>query len=67
MQESGSSFSLEMEKVWLNTREAQLKETLQVLTSGPDRLLKAIQTRNHSDFMYEWGQCGLCVCVRACA
>lgn len=51
-QESGSSFSPEDERAWLKNRHDKLKKTLRVLTSGPDRMLKCIETKNHSEFVY---------------
>lgn len=51
-QESGSSFSPEAERAWLKNRHDKLKKTLRVLTSGPDRMLKCIETKNHSEFVY---------------
>ena len=50
-QESGSSFSYEAERAWLKTRYDKLQKTLAVLTSGPDRLLKSIETKNHTEFV----------------
>ena len=49
LQESGSSFSPESERGWLKNRYDRLQKTLRVLTSGPDRLLKCIDTNNHAE------------------
>ena len=49
---SGTSYSTESEQAWLLSRYDQLKAVAAVLTPAHERLLKAIDTRNLSDFVY---------------
>ena len=49
---SGTSYSTESEQAFLLSRYDQLKAVAAVLTPAHERLLKAIDTRNLSDFVY---------------
>ena len=50
-QESTSSCSVESELLWLRARYEKLKAVSELLTSGPDKLLRALETRNLTEFM----------------
>ena len=50
MQESATSCSTEAEKEWLSCRRDALSHVSQLLISGAERLLIALETRNLNDF-----------------
>ena len=50
-QESGTSCSVESERVWLRSRHDNLSAVVSHLTPGPEKLLKAMETRNLAEFM----------------
>ena len=50
-QESNTSYSKEVEQLWLGRRYDQLREVSAVLTPAHERMLKAIDTHNMADFL----------------
>jgi len=50
-QESATSFSIESERTWLYGRYDNLKAVASHLTPGPEKLLKAMETRDLSKFI----------------
>ena len=50
-QESGTSCSFESKRVWLRSRHDNLSAVVSHLSPGPEKLLKAMETRNLVEFV----------------